>query len=75
MRIETYEIEGVEYEIHGATEMYPLKDEHGQIVRQGQYDFYDVYTKSHTLDCLICLNENNPFKWMPTKEDVQTLID
>jgi len=69
----TYVMHGVAYEIHGEFEMYPELNEAGVRVNRG-YDFYDIYTYGHTLKCLTCLNEGQPFKTIPTEDVVRKFL-
>jgi len=80
--LKTYTIDGVDYEVYGERDMYPLRGKDGLRVNTG-YDFYDVYTESSNVvegkviapSCLFCVNEGNPFWEIPTKEELEEFLE
>jgi len=66
-------VRGIAFEVHGEKEMYPELGADGRRVNNG-YDFYDVYTMGLKLGCLDCVNENDPFKEVPTEKELEKYL-
>jgi hypothetical protein len=74
-RVAAYTIDEVEYEIYGDVEMFPAKDEKGNVLRDSRFDHYDIYVYSDTLKCLNCITENKSFKTIPTEKELRNYLD